>query len=122
MPLFDLETLHLVTEVPFQTTYRLTQRMSSSELSIVEDKLNSMIDGEEIKTAGWMPGSDWSNTEFFPIYEKAAKRNQNLAARIFGLIVWSIFMRRPESWITGRFEKDGEPIGSRTYFRDRSHS
>jgi hypothetical protein len=54
-----------------------------------------------------------------PIYEKAARQNPDLAGRLFGLMVWVVFMERPERWITGRFEKDGEPIGSRTYFRDR---
>jgi hypothetical protein len=33
------------------------------------------------------------------------------------LMVWVVFMKRPEKWFSGRFEKDGEPIGSRTYFR-----
>ena len=28
-------------------------------------------------------------------------------------MVWVVFMNRPEKWVSGRFEKDGEPIGSR---------
>jgi hypothetical protein len=32
-------------------------------------------------------------------------------------MVWEVFMERPEKWTSGRFEKDGEEIGSRTYFR-----
>jgi hypothetical protein len=31
-------------------------------------------------------------------------------------MVWEVFMERPETWTSGRFEKDGEPIGSHTYF------
>ena len=76
-----------------------------------------MIDADEIHTAGWMPGSDWTDTPFQPIYEKAAQQSFDAAARCFGLMVWEVMMERPERWTSGRFEKDGEPIGSRTYFR-----
>ena len=79
-----------------------------------------MIDGDEIHTSSWMPGSDWSDTPFHPIWEKAAKKNEDLAAKIFGVLVWDVFRERPERWITGRFEKDGEPISGRTYFKDRT--
>jgi hypothetical protein len=64
-----------------------------------------------------MPGSNWGGTVFQPIYEKAARRDFNASARCFGLMVWEVFMERPERWSSGRFEKNGEPIGSRTYFR-----
>lgn len=115
--LVDIDTGREIHTVPYKETYDLTKRMSANELDAVCTELNSRIDGDEIHTAGWMPGADWTGTPFQPIYEKAARRNQDLAARIFGLIVWKVFMDREETWITGRFEKDGEPIGSRTYFR-----
>lgn len=64
-----------------------------------------------------MPGSDWTGTAFQPIWEKAAKKNEELAAKIFGLLVFEIFRHRPEDWYTGRFEKEGIPLRGRTYFR-----
>jgi hypothetical protein len=104
--------------VPYEQEYRrLMARMTAGEIASIKQRLNEMIEGTEIQTAGWMPGKDWTDTPFEPIYEKAARRNQDVAARCFGLIVWEIFMERPEKWTSGRFEKDGEPIGSRTYFR-----
>ena len=123
--LVDFETGREMDNVPYEETYALTERMSADEFDAICAKLNSMIDrdleeGRDIHTAGWMPGTDWTGTPFQPIYEKAARRNQDLAARIFGLIVWKVFMDREETWITGRFERDGEPIGSRTYFRSRT--
>lgn len=54
-----------------------------------------------------------------PIYELAAQRNPDLAAQLFGLLVFTVFMERPETWWTGRFELDGREIGSRTYFLSR---
>ena len=40
-----------------------------------------------------------------------------LSAKCFGLLVWYVIMHRPEKWASGRDEKDGSDIGSRTYFR-----
>jgi hypothetical protein len=39
------------------------------------------------------------------------------ADKVFGT---QVFMERPERWTSGRFEKDGEPIGSRTYFQPKT--
>lgn len=33
-------------------------------LQPIEEALNSMIDGDRIHTAGWMPGGDWTGTPF----------------------------------------------------------
>ena len=76
------------------------------------------IEGTNIQTAGWMPGSLIGGTRRSnPIYEKAARHDEAAAARCFGLVVWEVFMERPEIWTSGRFERNGEPIGSRTYFQ-----
>ena len=116
--LVDLMTKRPINEVPYEREYRyLMSRMLPAETAAIKERLNEMIDGTEIQTAGWMPGKDWTGTPFQPIYKKAARCNQEVAARCFGLMVWEVFMERPERWCSGRFEKDGEPIGSRTYFR-----
>jgi hypothetical protein len=107
-----------VTKVPFERDYReFMSRLSASEITSIKSALNKMIDGDEIHTAGWMPGADWTGTSFEPIYFKAARQSYEGSARCFGLMVWEVFMERPEKWTSGRFEKDGEEIGSRTYFR-----
>ncbi|MEO5807899.1 MAG: hypothetical protein ABIQ45_15465 [Devosia sp.] len=107
-----------VTEVPYASQYRqYLARMNAEEISAIRAALNELIDGTEINTAGWMPGANWIGTAYEPIYRKAARQNTTTAAKCFGLMVWEVFMDRPERWYSGRFEKDGEPIGSRTYFR-----
>jgi hypothetical protein len=116
--LVDMMTGKPITSVPYSREYRtLLARMSSAEIAGAKAALNDKINGSEIQTAGWMPGSDWTGTPFQPIYEKAARFNHDVAAKCFGVMVWEVFMERPEKWTSGRFEKDGEPIGSRTYFR-----
>lgn len=116
--LIDLMTGKPITRMPYEKEYRsYLARMTSSEVAAVEAELDARISAGDIHTAGWMPGKDWNGTPFQPIYDKAARRDYGLAARCFGLMVWATFMKRPETWTSGRFEKDGEPIGSRTYFR-----
>jgi hypothetical protein len=116
--LVDMMSGAPISRVPYEREYRrLMARMTAAEVASIKRRLNEMIEGTEIQTAGWMPGRDWGGTPFDPIYEKAAQRNEAVAARCFGLIVWEVFMERPERWTSGRFEKDGEPIGSRTYFQ-----
>lgn len=111
-----------VTSIPHPDTYSLLEsRMDLSEIDAAIAYINSIINddlekGTEIQTAGWMPGADWVGTPLESIYEKAARRNPDLAGRIFGLLVWRVFMERPERWVTGRFGMNGEELSSLTYF------
>ncbi len=116
--LVDMMSGKVVSSVPYEREYRdFMSRLTDSDIAAIKSCLNEMIDGDEIHTAGWMPGSDWTGTPFDPIYQKAARKSFAASARCFGLMVWEVFMERPEKWTSGRFEKDGEEIGSRTYFR-----
>ena len=118
--LIDIESGKEITHVPHSQTFNPLQTcLSLKEFDEVVMHINELIEnaGGEIVTAGWLPGSDWSGTPFLPIYETAAKRNQDLAGKMFGLMVWYTVMKRPERWGFGRFEKDGREIGSMTYFR-----
>lgn len=116
--LVDMMSGKVITQVPFVREYRAWMAlMTLLEINLIKQELNAKINGTQIQTAGWMPGADWTGTPFQPIYEKAARYNTDIAARCFGLMVWDVFMNRPEKWTSGRFEKDGEPIGSRTYFQ-----
>lgn len=116
--LVDMMSGKPIGKMPFADQYRrYMAAMTPEEIRAIKDRLNEMIDGTEIQTAGWMPGSDWTGTVFEPIYFKAANQSYTESAKCFGLMVWEVFMERPEVWTSGRFEKDGEPIGCRTYFQ-----
>lgn len=118
--LFDLMTGKQVKAVPYGDEYRrYMSAMTLAEIAAIKARLNEMIEGTDIQTAGWMPGSDWTGTVFEPIYFKAANQSYTASAKCFGLMVWEVFMERPERWTSGRFEKDGEPIGCRTYFQPK---
>jgi len=124
--LYSIDTSQKITSIPHENEYKIClSRLSQDELEAIKDALNTMIDediakGTDIQTSSWMPGSDWENTPFQMIYEKAAKLDTVLSAKFFGLLVWVVFMERPEIWSFGRFEKDGQPIAGLTYFRLRN--
>ena len=47
----------------------------------------------------------------------ACRGNPDAAGKCFGLILWEVMIRREDDWSFGRFERDGVPIESMTYFR-----
>lgn len=117
--LIDLETGRTIDWIPFQKDFELIRERLAEDFDVVVAEINRRIanSGDEIVTAGWLPGSDWTDTPFWPIYERAARRNQDLAGKFFGLLVWHVVMEHPGTWASGRYEKNGRDIGSRTYFR-----
>jgi hypothetical protein len=93
--------------------------LAPADFENVCEALNEYTDNQgrgEIATSSWIPGADWTPTPYQPIYE-AVGRDWDLARFFFGLIVWHVFLNRPETWSFGRYPKTpGEPIGL-TYFR-----
>ena len=118
--LYDIDTGKQVTTHPYFREFNIWRnRLSQDEFEVIVDQLNSMIDGDEIHTTGWMPGNKWAGTVFEPIYTKACGMNEEESGLCFGLFVWYVFQNRPDEWYSGKFEKDGVPIRSRTYFRKK---
>jgi hypothetical protein len=116
--LYSIETNSEITRTPHLHEFnRWRNRLSEQEYQTIVDSLNTRIEGTEIQTSSWMPGSDWSGTVLEPIYEKACEFDERASALFFGLIVWIVFMERPEYWAFGRYEKDGILISGITYFQ-----
>ena len=118
--LIDIETGMVIEQVPFRREFDvLRSRLSNADFEAMVARINELIDasGAEIATAGWLPGSDWTDTPFEPIYAIAARHDYQRSAMFFGQLVWYPVMTRPEPWGSGRYQVDGRDIGSRTYFR-----
>jgi hypothetical protein len=118
--LIDIDTGRPITHIPFEKDFKiLRERLMPQEFEAAVDRINELIDaaGAEIATAGWLPGRDWTGTVFEPIYTKGTRSNYEKAAQMFGLLVWYVVMQRPERWASGRYEKNGRDIGSRSYFK-----
>jgi len=122
MAIKDLESGHQIIGVLEKgdrgRTYKLIcDRLSREEISAVRTALDQRIEGSRIETSSWIPGSDWRLTPYQAIYEKAAKYNHDLAAMMFGLMVWEAFERHEDDWYTSRFSMGGEEDRFRVYFK-----
>ena len=116
--LFDIDNGKQINYIPHESDFELWRsRLSISEFDSIINELNNLIDADEIHTSSWMPGNDWTNTVYEPIYTKACNKEVNLSGLCFGLFVWYAFQNRNDEWYFGKFEKDGFPINGMTYFR-----
>lgn len=115
--LYSIDTGKYVKSLPHKRDFdRWKSHISDADYQKVVDAINEKIDGNDINTAGWLPGSDWTDTVYEPLYY-ACGRNQTQSGMFFGLIVFETLMLREDKvWGFGRFEKDGVPIRSMTYF------
>lgn len=100
-----------------QTYALLLSRLSMAELSAIRAALSERIEGSRIETASWIPGADWRGTPYQVIYEKGAKLNHDVAALMFGLMVWEAFEDHEDDWYTERFSMGGEEDRFRVYFK-----
>ena len=112
--------LQEVNYTPHQEEFNLWRsRLTPAQIDAIHAKLHDMIDGDEIHTAGWMPGHDWAGTVWEPIYTDACQGDVTASGYCFGLFVWEVMREHQDAWSFGRYEQDGIPIRSLTYFRIR---
>lgn len=115
--LYSIDKSKYVTMLPHKNDFIIWKsKLSINDYDAIIDELNNRIDSDEIHTAGWMPGSNWMGTVFEPLYHACGK-NVIVAAKFFGIIVFKVVMDRSDYWGFGKYEKNGVPIGSMTYFK-----
>lgn len=114
--LYSIDTFECIKYIPHQTSYDwLRNRLTEQEFHAIYDELLMKISGKEVATSSWIPGSNWEDTVYDPLYKVAG--NEEEAGKLFGLIVWVVFLEHPETWSFGRYKKDGIPIRGLTYFK-----
>jgi hypothetical protein len=118
--LYSVPDLRKIDHVPHPADYQrwreALDRVDPQAYREIHDDLDSRFAEREVDTSSWIPGSDWSETVFEPIFP-ACGRDEVAAAQFFGLLVWQVVMDRDDCWSFGRYEKDGIPIKGLTYFR-----
>lgn len=115
--LYSIDKGEYVKQLPHKSDYlRWRSNLSDEDYEKILTELQQRIDGDEVHTAGWMPGHDWTGTVFEPLYH-ACRRDVEQAAKFFGLILFKLMMERDDDWGFGRYQKDGVDIRSLTYFR-----
>jgi hypothetical protein len=115
--LYSVDDGKVITNIPYASKYRLYRgRLSDQEYNAIVEELNRRIDTNEIHTSSWIPGSDWTETVYEPIYYKACNEDVEEAGKFFGLILWVVMMNRPEMWSFGHYSKNDILIEGLTYF------
>jgi hypothetical protein len=116
--LYSVDSQSYVKTIPHCSDFDIWRsRLSDEEYDAIVNELRSRIECNEIHTSSWIPGSDWTDTVFQPIYEKACRYDPEAAAKFFGLILWAVLLEDNEVWGFGRYEKNGVSIEGMTYFK-----
>lgn len=116
--LYSVDSRSYVKAIPHRADFDAWRsRLSSEEYGAIVCDLRNRIECDEIHTSSWIPGADWRDSVFQPIYEKACRCDPEAAAKCFGLILWAVLLDDNKVWGFGRYEKDGVPIQGMTYFK-----
>ena len=118
--LYDVDRRRYVENIPHVNEFdRWRSRLTDEQVAAISAELRGRIDGDEILTSSFIPGSDWRGTAFQPIYECACRCDEEAAARCFGLFLWAEMMEHPDAWGFGRYPVRRVEIQGMTYFRLR---
>lgn len=114
--LYSLDTGKYVKTLPHEKDYKKWKsNLSDEDYKKIVDALNCKIDGSDINTSSWIPGSEWAGTVYEPLYF-ACKGNPTKAGMFFGLILFKLMLERDDVWGFGKYEKNGVSIKGITYF------
>ena len=116
--LIVVETNECIKKLPHKKEYdSWRKQISDDDYFKIITELEKTVLCNDVITAGWIPGHDWTGTVYEPIYY-ACYKNQTHAALFFGLIIFKLLMENEDyKWGFGRYEKNGMDIGSMTYFK-----
>lgn len=116
--IYSLDSDQEIKTIPHPKDYaRWRKGLSNAEHEAILAELTQKINDTEVQTSSWMPGKNWANTVFEPIYTKACGESYEQAALFFGQLVWEAFMNHPDSWAFGRYTLNDVPLKGLTYFK-----
>lgn len=77
--------------------------LSDDEYQAMIDELNRVVqekldNKDKVVVSSFIPGSDWSNTVWDPIYTKACGFDFDHSAQFFGLLMCQVLIDRDETW------------------------
>lgn len=89
---YSLKSESYMAHVPHRNNYDIWRsRLSDAEFSAVYDELNARVEGSNIETSSWIPGSDWGGTVFQPILEVACLNDADAAGRFLVLFCGTFY-------------------------------
>ena len=110
--LFSIDGKQIVS-VAYEAEFKKRMKfLNDTDYKKIIDELNRVIKSGDVHTSSWIPGSDWRNTIYEPIWI-ACQKNDVLAAKFYGQILYKVMMDRPENWCFGDFSH----AKGKTYFK-----
>jgi len=96
-------------------------RLSDNEYLIMIKELNRVVQDtdKEFVVAGFIPGSDWTETVWEPVYTNACGEDDEHSAQFFGLLVCQVLIDRDEKWY---FLKQSDFAKSMIYFKEKERN
>ena len=78
-------------------------RLNEKEMGLMVNELNKVVDesienNADVVVSSFIPGSNWTNTVWDPIYSKACLYHEEHSAQFFGLLVCQVLIDRKEKW------------------------
>lgn len=115
--LFGDDFSHEISKIPHLKEFKIWKsRLSEDNYEKIVKELKKVMLLNEVQTSSWIPGSNWNGSVFEPLYE-ACERDQESAAKFFGLILYQVVMDDEGFWGMTRAINRGVPIKGLTYFR-----
>ncbi|MBY0001431.1 hypothetical protein H7S55_14730 [Priestia aryabhattai] len=110
--LFSIEGKQIYEVAYKQEFHQRLKRLEEKHYDAIVDELNRVIDGGDVHTSSWIPGHDWRGTLYEPIWH-ACNKNDELAAKFYGQILYKVMIDRSEKWCFG----DYPHARGKTYFK-----
>ena len=117
-------------DIPHKEEYLVLRgRLSEYELDKIKSAIDQQFeenvdkDGHKISVSGWMPGKDWANTPYQPIFDKACGQDYTRSGLFFGQIAMEVLLDRcknqGENWCCMKDceKSDGSKIKSKVYWQ-----
>ena len=113
--LYNVFRKRYVRTLPHEAEFNIWRRnLSDTDYDAVCIALLQHFDDNEVSTSSWIPGNDWIETVYEPLY-RACGNNVEASGLFFGLIVFKLLMENTDD-VWG-FVRAEEPIKGKTYFR-----
>ena len=88
--------------------------LSDDDYVIIMESFEKILDSGEVHVSSFIPGNDWSNTPYQPLYI-ACDENEKLSGYFFGLLFWEAVMKHNDNWSFLKY--DDRNIKGMTYFK-----
>jgi len=117
MVLYSIEQDSLVSAFPDRARFeKWKAQLTAEEIISIQREFNRRMGTSELRIGGWLPAGNWAGTPFEPIL-RACDGDETMANRFFGLLIWEMLMKHPDTWAFGRVFRGEKNIEYLTYYR-----